>query len=100
VTAKTNILQNTAILKQIFLQVFAFFALYTNIVRVASAPHPTQAQIFVVQVSHIVNPFSKILKAKFPGYQTQFHICLPSLISHPLQLLHQSRSLLLKIQAL
>jgi len=77
VTAKTNILQNTAILKQIFLQVFAFFALYTNIVRVASAPHPMEAQVFVVQVSHIVNPFSKILKAKFPGYQTISH--LPSL---------------------
>jgi len=29
-------LQNTAILKQILLQVFAFFALYTNIVRMAN----------------------------------------------------------------
>ena len=30
-----NILRNTAILKQILLPIFALFALYTNIVRVA-----------------------------------------------------------------
>ena len=36
VRAKTNILRNTAILKQILLEVFAFFELYPNIVHMAT----------------------------------------------------------------
>ena len=61
-----------------------------------STPHLMRALMFVVQVSHA---YCNHLKARFPGSQTQFHICLPSLYFHPLRHFNRSQSLLPKIQA-